>query len=365
MVPLNTIRSLRVWLALLGAMTILLGWAGANCYGSEFQNGSCELGTNPDRNLLAGSTDITGWEVLPANIDWVSGLGTNTLRASDGKYFVDLNGTDTGGIQQTFDTNPGTTYTIDFDLNSNNDGPPFIPKAVQVSAAGVSQGFIYTGGTSGATPWQTFTFMFTATASQTTLVFQSLLPDSEFGPLLDNVRIIAACAPTPVSGCAIPAKSRITLKDTGNPPSRLLLWDWLNGTTSTAQLGDPVTGSTSYAICLYDDGNLKSGYVVLSGGTCGTQACWKATSTTGFRYKNPATDADGIFKVRLRAGTGTAKIKVKGKGPNLSVPLPITQSTAVTVQLVKNPGSGPECWSSAFVPPPLINTSQRFKDREP
>jgi len=93
--------------------------------------------------LPAGSTAITGWVVLPSNIDWINYAGN--IVASNGTWFLDLNGTQTGGIQQTFDTVVGKTYTVSFDLNDNNTsicGSP-IPRSVQVSAGGVSQVFTY------------------------------------------------------------------------------------------------------------------------------------------------------------------------------------------------------------------------------
>ena len=172
---------------------------GLLCYGAPFQNGSFELGVSPNRDLLAGSTAITGWVVSGGLIAWVSGDGAGN-GASDGTYFVDLNGCAgpegqncivQGGIQQTFDTIVGTTYTVKFDLRSNDDpffGPP-VPNTVQVSAAGVNQNY-----STPTSAWQTFTFQFTATAAQTTLSFVSLSPQTA-GPELDNVRVISCALP--------------------------------------------------------------------------------------------------------------------------------------------------------------------------
>jgi hypothetical protein len=46
--------------------------------GASFQNGSFELGSVPSHGgetLAAGSTAITGWVVLPSNIDWIDFVG--------------------------------------------------------------------------------------------------------------------------------------------------------------------------------------------------------------------------------------------------------------------------------------------------
>ena len=165
------------------------------CSAAQFQNGSFELGSvpaPPGVTLAAGSTAITGWLVLPSNIDWITFVGS--VVASDGTWFLDLNGTQTGGIQQTFDTVSGATYAVTFDLNDNNSDGSLTPRSVQVSAAGISQVFTYTPTVQWG-PWASQTFKFTAMASQTTLVFQSLVPDSDLGPLLDNVAVVETPAP--------------------------------------------------------------------------------------------------------------------------------------------------------------------------
>jgi len=148
--------------------------------------------------------------------------------------------------------------------------------------------------------------------------------------------------------------------DTGDPNRRQLVWKW-TGTATKDDFGNPVTGTTSYALCLYDDAAPKMVPVVAAGGN------WKETST-GYSYKNSATNADGIFRVLIKGGTGTAKILVNGKGANLDPPapaLPFDQSADVTVQLVKNTGSGTECWEATFLPDALADDSTQFKDKLP
>ena len=105
------------------------------CLGASFQNGSFELGINPNRDLPGGSTAITGWVVTGSLIAWVGVDGAGGAPES-GSLFVDLNGCaapesqsciEQGGIQQTFDTTAGATYIVTFYLRSNDDpyfGPP-------------------------------------------------------------------------------------------------------------------------------------------------------------------------------------------------------------------------------------------------
>jgi choice-of-anchor C domain-containing protein len=131
---------------------------------------------------------MPGWTVLPSNVDWINFVGN--VVASNGTWFLDLNGSQTGGIQQTFDTTPGTVYAVTFDLNDNNGDNNLTPRSVQVSAASVVQVFTYTPTVIWG-PWITQSFTFTATATETTLTFHSLVPNSDFGPLLDNVTVTA------------------------------------------------------------------------------------------------------------------------------------------------------------------------------
>jgi hypothetical protein len=169
---------------------------------------------------------------------------------------------------------------------------------------------------------------------------------------------VAACAATPVAGCATPGKALVKIKDTGDAAKRQVLWKWLGGTATNADFGDP-TMSTSYALCAYRDGTLLLSAVAEADGN------WTPTGS-GFKYRNTATNADGVFKALLKEGTGKAKVLVKGKGANLTVPaLPLSPATGVTVQLVKNPGSGAQCWQADFAAPATRDTATQFKDKTP
>src|SRR5450755_2446577 len=107
------------------AMFVLaqLAWA------APFQNGSFELGPpNPCNtfNVPQGDTRITGWVISVGNIDWESGPPCG-WDPSDGSNSLDLVGSGgIGGIQQTFDTIPGVTYQVQFDLAGNYGAPPVV-----------------------------------------------------------------------------------------------------------------------------------------------------------------------------------------------------------------------------------------------
>jgi hypothetical protein len=90
-----------------------------------------------------------------------------------------------------------------------------------------------------------------------------------------------------------------------------------------------------------------------SAGTCGTKPCWRAQSTTGWIYRDPAARNDGIKTVTLKGGiAGTPLIKMTGAGASLLQPSAFSgsmlfdQDTAVVVQLLRSDDG--TCWSSTF-----------------
>lgn len=161
-------------------------------------NGSFESGSLG--RLGAGSTDITGWTVTQGDVDYV-GLGDWNM--SDGVRNVDMEGSTNGAIAQDFSTVPGAQYSVEFDL-SGNDYYNTLTKTLRVSAAAGSQQFTHTGPAQYNLPmtltYVRETFLFTATASVTTLSFASDTygdPDG-YGPVIDNVVV----SPVPEPGAA-------------------------------------------------------------------------------------------------------------------------------------------------------------------
>ena len=166
---------------------------------SRFQNGSFELGGNPcdDFNIPKGSTKIPGWTVSDGNIDWLGApVPSCGWKASEGTNSIDLVGDQmggVGGIEQTFATTAGTTYTVSFDLAGNYGAPPSM-KPLVVTVDGVTKS--YTFDTTGRGPfdmgWTTETFTFVANGASATLRFTSDISASGFmnaGAALDNVRV--------------------------------------------------------------------------------------------------------------------------------------------------------------------------------
>ena len=169
---------------------------GGAAQAAPFQNGCFETGPAVGGFVThsAGDTQITGWTVTGANIDYIGTYWT----AADGSRSLDLSGGSAGGVQQAFDTQAGHVYRVSFSLAGNPVGPPAI-KTVQVQATGgtsTNYTFDVTGHTQASMGWTTQTYTFTATGSTSTLSFTSL-DSSAYGPALDNV-VVSDVTPAPV-----------------------------------------------------------------------------------------------------------------------------------------------------------------------
>lgn len=185
------------------ASTLLFAAFAASATAAPFQNGSFESGGVSPCNTFdvpTGSTLITGWTVSAGNIDWLGAPPSCGWLASNGVASLDLVGSGAGGIggiQQTFDTVPGTSYTLSFDLAGNfGVGPVVKPLAVTIN--GVTTNFLFdtTGRSASAMGWTTHSISFVATGTSSTVNFVSDVSAAggtlNAGAALDNVRLVAA-----------------------------------------------------------------------------------------------------------------------------------------------------------------------------
>jgi hypothetical protein len=148
---------------------------------------------------------------------------------------------------------------------------------------------------------------------------------------------VTGCPPAPQS-CRTAAKSLALPR---HDSTDKLLWKWIKGVdgTTLAELGNPTLASgTNYALCLY----AGSPSLLIAGGEIEVPADpsrWSQVRTVGFNYKDLGATADGIYKIKLRAGeAGKPKAFVKGTGATLpDQALPIASADLpLIVQLVND-----------------------------
>jgi choice-of-anchor C domain-containing protein len=176
---------------LLTAAVVALGFAGS-AQAATIVNGSFETGTftgGAFDTLGAGNTNITGWTIGGAGVDWIG----SHWQASNGNRSVDMSALSAGSLSQTLLTTIGQSYKLTFDLSGNPDGAPF-PKQLNVAInGGTPTTFAFdTAGRSRPNNmgWLGQTYFFTATSASSVLSFTSLA-NTPSGPALDNVQIAA------------------------------------------------------------------------------------------------------------------------------------------------------------------------------
>ena len=155
-------------------------------------------------------------------------------------------------------------------------------------------------------------------------------------------RCETGCLPGPMA-CRTAGNSTLKLANETADDGDRLTWKWSRGdATSQLEFGDP-TDTANYAVCLYaGDAGALIGQAVIPA----SADHWSSLGSKGYRYRNPAGDADGIATVIVSGSTQRrAKILVKGRGTGLPDPaLPL--AAPVLVQLVN--GDNGQCWGSAF-----------------
>lgn len=182
--------------------------------------------------------------------------------------------------------------------------------------------------------------------------------------------LMPLCAPTPASGCrlAAPGGASVQLKANADTTKDQFKWKWTKGAaTVVTDFKDPVGGSATYRVCVYDSSASTQPLMEMDvppGGTCGTKPCWAATGTTGFVYKNKAGTTTGLTAMKLRAGvTGKALVQATGKGANLPLPT-LGLTLPVTVQLLAKDISSTECWQTTFTAA-KTDTAAQFSAKGP
>jgi len=163
------------------------------------------------------------------------------------------------------------------------------------------------------------------------------------------------CAASPVGGCLTPGKGQLLVneKTAGSEKVTVGLKNLVPATTQS-DFGSPVSGSTSWAVCIYDQSGTLQGEMQVdrAGQLCGTKPCWKAVSTKGYKYADKLAAADGITKLQGTSGDA-GKGKVQAKGQNKAskgltalptgIAAALQNNTQATVQIVTSDGA---CFSA-------------------
>ncbi|MDN3353366.1 choice-of-anchor C family protein [Actinomadura sp. DC4] len=158
-------------------------------------NGGFETPSIPANAFIrygVGSS-IGPWRVTQGNVDLT---GANFWQAADGRQSLDLEGSDSGTIEQPVSTRIGGCYTVAFALAGNPDGGPTVKRGyarVSQRTLGhptVQKNFIFntTGKTRANMGYVSQRFRFRAFAPSATLTFASTTGGG-YGPVVDAVTV--------------------------------------------------------------------------------------------------------------------------------------------------------------------------------
>ncbi len=148
----------------------------------------------------------------------------------------------------------------------------------------------------------------------------------------------ATCPASPLPGCLETAKATLLANEKKAGKEQVKMgWKGIVTETTQAEFGDPATGTTSVALCVYDDlDQLAQAYVVDRAATvCGTKACWKAAGSKGYSYTDKAASADGIGKIGYTSGAAT-KGKASAGGKNNAAKSQTALPTGLAAALAGN-----------------------------
>lgn len=158
---------------------------------------------------------------------------------------------------------------------------------------------------------------FEAPASAATLEFR-LAVTGPAGTDEDDV-VVSVIEPCPslldATGCVEPLRAAVSVDERRAGSEKLKLqWKGLDGDTDRSAFGDPVSGTSRYALCLYADGTLAGEYFVdRAGAICGGPACWSSAGS-GWNYKDASASASGIRQIQARSGpAGKGSVKARGQ----------------------------------------------------
>jgi hypothetical protein len=173
-------------------------------------NGSFEAATNAATlnsiPLSPGSTNIPGWTTTNAELTWDGPLlGISPpLTAAQGSDFLDLTGNydspPYGGVFQTIATTPGQEYQISFEVGSDKDYDSYYTGTFEAPVVTLSLNGAAVFSATNDFPslsdyWQVWNFAFTASATNTTIMFTGETSQRVGYIGLDNVVVTVSNAP--------------------------------------------------------------------------------------------------------------------------------------------------------------------------
>lgn len=188
--------------ALSWVLFVACGSAEANLFG----NGGFETPALPpaeSRTLSAGDSSMAPWVINAGSIDVVQ---NGYWPAYEGSNSIDLSGTSSGTISQTFATTPGAQYALSFAYASNADAVDVLHQTFTASGHVTITGAAtlldttvsHAGSSRMDMGYQFYSAVFTADSSSATLQFQDVSNFGTHGLVLDAVSVGSVPEPSTI-----------------------------------------------------------------------------------------------------------------------------------------------------------------------
>lgn len=190
------------------------------------------------------------------------------------------------------------------------------------------------------------------------------------------VRNPAPLCPAVPDECRAAAKASLSISEKAAGKEKLSLnLSGFSAATTQADFGNPVSGDSSYAVCIYDDAATLVGELAVERAQllCGTKKltpCWKAQSTTGYGFKDAAGVSDGVRKLSAAsgaAGKGTIALSASNNAAKdqIGMPTGLTDALAGTTSALVQVNTGDEDCYGALLENVKTATSTDFKASAP
>ncbi len=181
-------------------------------------------------------------------------------------------------------------------------------------------------------------------------------------------------SPTDASATKGSNKGKILWKDVAREGKDKVLYTAAKGDAlAFSELGDPVSGSTQWQLCIWETSNggavntLLHDAVLPPAGVCDEKPCWKilgkASKPKGLLFKDPNREnAGGVKLLKVKVGAaGKTKWKILAKGSNVpAADMPLSQDDVVITELRNTEGL---VLQGRFEAPGVKSTGILFKDK--
>jgi cyclophilin family peptidyl-prolyl cis-trans isomerase len=179
------------------------------------------------------------------------------------------------------------------------------------------------------------------------------------------------CSAVP-NECRAAAKASLSISEKSAGKEKLSLnLSGFSAATTQADFGNPVSGDSSYALCVYDDADALVGELAVERAQllCGTKKlapCWKAKATTGYGFKDAAGFSDGVRKLSAASGAqGKGKLALSASNNDaknqIGMPTGLTEALAGATSALVQVQTGDEDCYGAELTTVKTATSTEFK----